>query len=197
LTHYGQTSKVNQQDLNGLMSRRDAELAQIHAETAHIFSGGASFDANVFNRAFDYMRDKNPGKGVQPYEGNPMGMFSSGGVQECDPMSSIHLKSGTDFTGRSMDDMVLGQSTNPDATLDLSSFNTGTQYGLDSKLTESEIQAKMSSMMADREQLLYMDKAQFIVEPSEIELMYAGLFQPVNVEELEAPKSRTKRNVKN
>ena len=184
-TQYGQSSTVNQSDLENLMLRRNAELNQLDAETAHIFAG--EFDSNVFNRAFDYMRQKNPGKGVQPYEGNPMGMFSGGGLQECDPMSGIAFKNGTDFTGRDIDDLVSGQSSNPNLNLDITTFNTGEQYGTESKLSENEIQSKLAAMMADRDQVLFMDKSQYIVEPSEIEQLYSGLFQSTNIEELEAP----------
>lgn len=187
-TQYGQSSTVTDGDLQSLMARRDADLAQLKAETQQIFTGtGADFDSDTFNRAFDFMKEKNPGKGVQLYEGNPMAMFSGGGLEECDPMSGISFHNGTDFMGQHMDNLVLGQSVNPGTDLDLKSLQTGERYGQTQKLTNDEIQSRMAAIQADRENLATMDKTQFVVEPSEIEKLYSDLFQPMHVEGLEAP----------
>lgn len=186
-SRYGQRGTVTGNDLQSLMNHRDSELSQLNAETAKIFSG-TDFDPNCFNRAFDYMKEKNPGKGVQPYEGDPVAMFSGGGLEECDPMSGVMFHDGTNFTGRHTDDMVLGQSINPGADFDLKAFQTGEQYGQEQKLTNDEIQRKLSEISSDRERLATMDKVQFVVEPSEIEKLYSDLFQPMdNIEQLEAP----------
>jgi curved DNA-binding protein CbpA len=183
---FGQTGVVDDSDYQSLMERRVVDLAHFEAQTDKVFTA-TDFDANTFNRAFDFMKEKNPGKGVQLYDGNPMAMFSGGGLEECDPMSGINFGSGTNFTGQHMDNLVMGQSINPGAELDLKAFHTGEQYGQEQKLTNNEIQQKMAAISADREDLAVMNKEQFVVEPSEIELLYSDLFQPMNVEGLEAP----------
>jgi hypothetical protein len=188
-SQYGQTEVVTAGDLTNLMSRRDADLEQLNSETQQVFTGtGVAFDTNTFNHAFDFMKEKSPGKGVQIYEGDPMGMFSGGGLEELDPMSSIALQNGTNFTGNDMDNLIMGQSINPDAELDLKALQGNGIYGQEQTLTNAEITQKMSAIQMDRENLATMDKSQFVVQPSEIELLYSDLFQPMSVEGLEAPQ---------
>lgn len=191
---YGQYRQpVNDDDLRSLMARRDADLENIKNETEQVFTGtGKNFDADTFNRAFDFMKERSPGKGVQPYEGDPMAMFSGGGLQECDPMSEINFRNGTDFTGQHMDNLVRGQSINPGRDLDLKSLRTGEKYGLEQKLTNDELQSRMAAIQSDREKLATLDKQQFVVEPTEIEMLYSDLFQPANIEGLEAPVAGAK-----
>lgn len=185
---YKTNEVVTDGDLQSMIARRDADLLAIKEETEQVFEAGPDFDSDTFNRAFDFMKERSPGKGVQLYEGDPMAMFSGGGLEECDPMSGINFRNGTDFTGQNMDNMVLGQSINPGASdLDLSSLRTGGQYGQEEKLTNDEIQRRMAQAQADRENLATMDRSQFICEPSEIETLYSDLFRPMEVEGLEAP----------
>jgi curved DNA-binding protein CbpA len=185
-SRYGQKGTINDRDLRSLLARREDELTKLNAETAQVFSGsGKDFDSGTFNRAFDYMKEKNPGKGVQLYEGDPIGRFS-GGLEEC---SATTFYNGTDFTGQHMDNLVLGQSINPGTELDLKALRTGDKYGQEQKLTNGEIQSRLAVIHADREHLTNMNKDQFIVEPSEIERLYSDLFQPSNIEGLEAPIS--------
>lgn len=187
-TEYNNSSKVTHSDYTSLLDRRAAELKALADETDMVFSGtGANFDSNTFNRAFDFMKERSPGKGVQLYEGNPMAMFSGGGLEECDPVSGIHFSNGTNFMGDNLDNLVAGQSVNPGKDLDLKALQTGEQYGKESKLTNEELQRKLKSIQNDRENLATMDKSKFIVEPSEIELLYSDLFQPLDIEGLEAP----------
>jgi len=194
-TQYGQTSYVNDNDLTSLLEQREADLVRIKENTAQIFTGtGDEFDSDTFNRAFDFMKKTNPGNGVQLYEGTPQGMFSGGGLAECDPMSGITFTNGTDFTAQGMDKLILGQSNNPTKNFDLTSLMTGEQYGKQQKLTNDEILSRMAEISADRASLATMDKKQFIVEPSEIEKLYSGLFIPMEMEGLEAPVGTTPVN---
>jgi curved DNA-binding protein CbpA len=181
---------VSDDDFKSLLGRRNAELQTLQSETHQIFDGtgtGKDFDANTFNYAFDFMKEHNPGKGVQLYEGNPMGMFSGGGLEECDPMSGIQMRNGTDFTGQDMDNLIQGQSVNPGSDFNISAFRSKEKYGREQKLTEEEIQNRMAAIQTDRINLATMDKSNYISEPTEIELLYSDLFQPMNIEGLEAP----------
>lgn len=185
-TKYRDETKLQDTEIQDFLARRAAETETIGIQ--QVFSGtGVNFDSDTFNRAFDLMKERDPGNGVQLYEGDPMAMFSGAGVVECDPMSGINFTNGLDFTGHNVNDLVLGQSNNPGRDFDLKALQTGAKYGVESKLTDKELQEKMSNIQAHRDQLANMDKTQFIVEPSEIEKQYADLFAPMNVEGLEAP----------
>jgi len=185
-SQYGDIRPVTDNDFKSLLDRRNAELNTLQAEK--VFDGtGKDFDTNTFNRAFDFMKEHTPGKGVQLYEGDPMAMFSGGGLEECDSMSGIQLRNGTDFTGQNMDNLVGGQSANPGADFNIATFRTGEKYGREQKLTEEEIQNRMASIQADRVNLATMDKSKYVIEPTEIELLYSDLFQPMDIEGLEAP----------
>jgi len=186
LQQYNEKRPVTVDDYKSLLDRRDADLQTLQSDTHHIFDG-TDFDTNTFNRAFDFMKEHNPGKGVQPYEGSPTGMFSGGGLQECDPISGIQFRNGTDFTGQDMDNLVQGQSINPGIDFNIAAFRTGDKYGQDQKLTEQEIQNRMAAIQADRVTLATMDKSKYVIEPTQIELLYSDLFQPMDIEGLEAP----------
>lgn len=183
---YKHNEVVTDNDYKSLLARRDEDLANLKDETAQVFTAD-DFNADTFNRAFDFMKERSPGKGVQQYEGDPMSMFSGGGLEECDPMSGVNFRGGTDFTGQNMDNMVMGQSINPGHDLDLKSFQTGERYGQEEKITNEELQRRMAEAQADRENLATMDRNQFICEPSEVETLYSELFRPMDVEGLEAP----------
>lgn len=178
--------KVNDKDLSLFMARREAETDNIVTETFQVFSGtGNDFDSGTFNRAFDMLKEQSPMGGMQLYEGDPMSMFSNGGLEECDQMSGINLNNGLEFaTGRNIDNLIVGQSINPNKPIDLKALQTDETYGQERKLTNKEIEDKLSSIQSDRNILATMDSSEFIVEPSEIELLYSDLFAPSNIEGL-------------
>lgn len=184
---------IRDSDIKSFLNKRDEQLKNINEETQQIFNGtGTNFDKDTFNRAFDYMKDKSPGTGVQLYEGDPMSLFSGGGLVECDTMAPVQFKNGTDFTGQTVDNLVQGQSVNPGSNFDLTSLQTGESYGTEQRLTNQEVQSKMNEIQRDREQLATMDKSEFVIEPSEIEKVYSSLFEPMDMEGLDSPnKSNT------
>lgn len=195
-SQYNIARPVSDDDFKSLLDRRNAELQTLQSETQRILDGtGKDFDANTFNHAFDFMKEHNPGKGVQLYEGDPMAMFSGAGLEECDPISGIQLRNGTDFTGQNMDNLVQGQSANPGSDFNIAAFRAKEKYGQEQKLTEDEIQNRMAAIQADRMNLATMDKSKYINEPTEIELLYSDLFQPMNIEGLEAPISAGNDNL--
>jgi len=194
VTSGGVDTRVDDSDFQSFLARREQENQMLRESTQQVFSGtGSNFDSDMFNRAFDFMKERNPGNAVQPYEGDPMAMFSGGGLAECDPMSGIQFTNGLSFTsGKHVDNLVLGQSVNPNiGELDLNQLKAGGAYHKEAKLTEQEIQAKMAAIQEQRTSLATMDRSQFIIEPSEIETLYADLFAPMDVEGLEAPIAPT------
>lgn len=197
-SQYNIARPVSDDDFKSLLDRRNAELQTLQSETQRILDGtGKDFDANTFNHAFDFMKEHNPGKGVQLYEGVPMAMFSGGGLEECDPISGVQLRNGTDFTGQNMDNLVQGQSVNPGSDFNIAAFRAKETYGQEQKLTADEIQNRMAAIQADRINLATMDKSKYINEPTEIELLYSDLFQPMDmdIEGLEAPISAGNANL--
>jgi curved DNA-binding protein CbpA len=185
---YTKEHTVNDMDYQNLLTQRDVDRDDIKQQ--QVFSGtGKDFDANTFNRAFDVMKETQPGNGVQLYEGQPQSMFSSGGLEETDNMSGLQFNNGMSFTGQNIDNLVLGQSSNPGlGHLDLEALNTGEVYGVESKMSSDDMMDRINSMQAERDQDANMGKDQYIIEPTEIENLYADLFAPLDVEGLEAPK---------
>jgi curved DNA-binding protein CbpA len=183
---YATPAKVTDNEYQDLLARREQEQQEI--AQPHVFNS-TDFDANVFNRAFDFMKTSQPGNGVQLYEGLPRSMFSSNGLQECDMISAVNFGNGTTFTAQNMDNLILGQSVNPQlGYLDLKELDTGIDYGREDKMSTEDMMKRINSMQSDRDQLANMSRDQYIVEPTEIETLYADLFAPVDVEGLEAPK---------
>lgn len=184
---YDREGTIKDADYRDIMSRREQEDAGLKQQ--QIFSGtGMKFDVGTFNRAFDLMKEQQPGTGVQLYEGTPQSMFSSGGLEETDNVSGVKFAGSTSFLGDDMDNLVQGQSVNPMVgQLDLEALNTGEDYGKDTKMSSSDIQDRIAAMQTDRDQLMTMQPGQFIVEPSEIETLYSELFAPADIEGLEAP----------
>lgn len=184
---YAKEGKIKDADYKDIMNQRELENESLKQQ--QVFTGnGEDFDVNTFNRAFDMMKETQPGTGVQLYEGMPQSMFSSGGLEETDVMSGVKFAGGASFLGGNMDNLVQGQSVNPMVgQLDLEALNTGEDYGKDTKMSATDMQDRIDAMQADRDQLMTMQPAQFIVEPSEIETLYSELFAPADIEGLEAP----------
>lgn len=184
---YAKEGKIKNVDYQDIMKQRELEDETLKQQ--QVFTGtGNEFDVNTFNRAFDLMKEQQPGTGVQLYEGMPQGMFSSGGLEETDLVSGVKFTGGASFLGSDMDNLVQGLSTNPQVgQLDLEALNTGEDYGKDTKMSTQDIQDRIAAMQADRDELMTMKQDQFIVEPTEIETLYSELFAPADIEGLEAP----------
>lgn len=171
---------VTQSDLEDLMKRRAEETVQIDK----VFNP-QEFNQATFNRAFDLMKAREPGNAVEEYHGDPMAMFSSGGLAETDTMSGLQFNNGTDFTANPVDNMVKGFSNNPTAgSLDLDALNTGEAYGTEEKLSGAD----MERLLLQRQQQGHdLANIEFINEPSDIEKQFPDLFAPMQVEGLDAP----------
>ena len=181
-------AKITDSDYKQFLSERDNAIGNLDSQTEQVFGQGPEFNSDVFNRAFDVMKKQYPGNGLQEYLGDPMSMFSSGGLQETDNFGGMSMSYGFNYDGGDMNDIVKGQSSNPTSSmLNLNELDTGELYGKVDAMTDAEMQERMASIEADRNRLGNMDKTQFSTEPSEIEKLYSELFAPSDIEGLEAP----------
>jgi curved DNA-binding protein CbpA len=183
-------AKVTTSDYERLMEERRREMAALDAQNAQFLSGtGKTFDTDTFNRAFDAMKKKHPGNEVQAYSGDPMGMFSTGGLVEDDNFGNMTMQNGFGFGGTDIGSLIHGNVVDSSTIggLDIQGLSTGERYGQEEKLSYDEMQERMAKASNDRKRLAVMKKDEFKVEPSEIELMYSGLFAPSEVEGLDAP----------
>lgn len=179
---------LKEDDIQDFMKRREADSLGID----RVFDStttGKGFDSDTFNRAFDQMKERMPGNGVDLYSGDPMAMFSTGGLAETDDMSGLQFSNGADFTNtKHIDNLVLGQSVNPSLdTLDMAALQTGERYGQEEKMAYGDMESRLAAIQQDRQQLATMDREAFTIVPTEIETIYADLYAPMNVEGLEAP----------
>lgn len=186
---YGQSGKLNNNELLDFMNRRDQQIQGLKQED--FFAGG--FNNDNFNKVFDFMKDKQPGNALQAYEGDPMGLSSTGLAEINDNLSSIDLK-GVSFTGSGIDNIVPSQCVNPNSDFETQINQhlqqiTDVQYGTENPLTNDEIRTRLNKINNQRENLSSMKQTEFIVEPSEIEKMYPGLYAPLELEGIEDSKS--------
>lgn len=184
-------AKVTNRDYEDIIAKREADNALLKTEDGEAMAMAmamAQDDGSTFNRMFDYMKAKQPCMGLEEYHGEPMSMFSTGGLVEDDGMSGITMGNGFSFSNqRGVSHLVHGTCDNPDSNLDLQQFMGQTGYGREEAMSREEMEARMLAAQQDREKLARLDKTQFSTEPSEIEKMYSGLFTPAQIEGLEAP----------
>ena len=176
---------VTVNDYKTLLEQRQQERDLLDNNTTDLYDG-RKFDSNQFNRAFDFMKQQHTSNAVQEYHGEPMGMFSTGGLVEDDGMSGLSMSNGMNFMGGNMDGMINGAGYNPSAGFDMSQFASDA-YEEETPMSQQDMNARMEAAQKDRERLSTMDKSQFSTEASEIEKMYAGLYVPRDVEGLDAP----------
>lgn len=185
---YGQTNRLNNNELMDFLNRRDQQMEDLKQED--FFTSAGSFNNDNFNKVFDFMKDKQPGNALQAYEGDPTGLSSTGLAEINDTMSSIDLK-GVSFAGAGIDDIVTSQCLNPssDFSEQINSHLqqiSDIQYGTENPLTNNELKTKMDAINKQREDLSSMKQNDFIVEPSEMEKMYPGLYAPLEFEGIES-----------
>lgn len=191
---YNTDGKLQEANIKSFMDKRAAEDLLINQEVTQLNLGrGKEFDRNTFNRMFDAMKSREPSNGVQPYNGNPTGYFSSGGLVEDDRFGNLTMNNGFDFSGPDgrgglggQGDLVSGYQFNMSG-LNPDDFRGLPDYGSDVKLTQKQLVDRMAEHQEDRLRLGTMKKDEFVVEPSEIELAYSELFKAKEVEGLEAP----------
>ena len=185
---YGQSCRLNNHELMDFLNRRDQQMESLKQED--FFASKGSFNNDNFNKVFDFMKDKQPGNGLQAYEGDPMGLSSTGLAEINDTMSSIDLK-GISFAGAGIDNIVTSQCINPssDFSEQINSHLqeiSDIQYGAETPLTNKELKTRIDEINKQRENLSSMKQNDFIVEPSEIEKMYPGLYAPLELEGIES-----------
>jgi curved DNA-binding protein CbpA len=175
---------VTENDYNTYLQQRLREREELDTKMIDM-TAGKRFDRDQFNMAFDFMKAQQPAAGgLQEYHGDPMAMFSSGGLVEDDRMSGLTFGNGVSLsTYGNIDSMVSGVSNNP-TELKLDQFQPTGVYGYEPPMMTTDIQSRMDAMIADRERLLTMDKSDYSTEPSEIEKLYAPLFAPMVLESL-------------
>lgn len=186
---YSQSNRLNNDELTDFINRRDQQIECLKQE--EFFSEG-SFNNDNFNKVFDFMKDKQPGNAVQAYEGDPMGLSSTGLEEINDNLSSIDLK-GVSFAGTGIDNIIPSQCQNPNVEFGSQIDQhlqtiSNVQYGAEDPLTNNEIMAKLDAINRQRENLSSMKQDDFIVEPSEMEKMYPGLYAPLELEGIETGK---------
>lgn len=189
-SQYNLDGAINAVDMRKALELRDQETEAIKTQMAQVFHGkGDNFPVDVFNRAFDQMKQKCPTynpMSVEEYTGGAQNMFSGTSLAEAEDISSLNLSHGFDMHGNNVNDMVTGAASNLDAgMLDIKSLDTGEKYGHEKALTKSEMQRRIDEMMADRTQLAHMKDEDFIIERSEVEQQFSELFAPMEVERLE------------
>jgi curved DNA-binding protein CbpA len=173
-------------DYMELLKRREQDTDQFRAEIPNLFEGQQEVDMAQFNRAFDFMKAQQEETSVQEYYSEPTGFFSTGGLVEDDRVAGIKMNNGTTFDSGNMDQMVSGISHQPGRKFDISQFSKDA-YGEEKPMSESEIHRRMEMVQQDRDRLANLDKSQFKNEATEIEKMYSGLFEPAEIEGLDAP----------
>jgi curved DNA-binding protein CbpA len=184
---YTKDGKLQETNIKSFMERRAEEDSLINKEVSQLNLGrGKEFDRNTFNRMFDAMKAREPGNGVQPYNGNPGGYFSSGGLVEDDRFGNLTMGNGFGFNTGGDGNLISGYQFKV-AEFNVEDYRGLPEYGTETKLTAQQIADKLASHQDDRLRLGTMKKDEFVVEPSEIELAYSELFKAKEVEGLEAP----------
>jgi curved DNA-binding protein CbpA len=168
-----------------IISRRAEETKSIDAETQQLFKTGDKFDANAFNRAFDFIKQQQPSQDVQDYSGEPGAIC--GGLTE---LSGLGLDDPS-FTNKLGVDKLVGGTAYKNIISQFMEQDDGTKKSYtEEPLSRKEIDRLLAERDRDTERLAKLTEDQFSREPTEIEKMYKDLFQPANVEEL-APPAKT------
>lgn len=181
---------VTETDYQKLLSQRREQEESI---STHNVFGSEKFDSNAFNHAFEFMKAKDESNALEEYHGTPLSMFSTGGLVEDDPLSGTNFNNGFSFSNTG-NDLMKGISSNPDSSFDMSQFKDMGHYGSDVAMTADEMDSRIAAINGDRERLKVLKEDQFSTEPTEIEKMYSGLFQPVEIESIEAPTHESKQD---
>ena len=183
---------IHNQDIQNFMNLREQQEQDLKQQK---FFG--DFNNDNFNKVFDIMKDIQPGNALQPYEGDPTGLSSSG-LEELQG-SSIDLPN-INFTAKGIEDIVTSHSSNPTLNMEevikdrLKNINDQT-YGKEETLTESEIQQKIDKINEHRQNLSQIND--FIIKPSEIESMYPDLYAPLELEGITSKSSESENTSDN
>jgi curved DNA-binding protein CbpA len=139
--------------------------------------GGTSFNAfnaSVFHQAFEYVKAKQPARGLEEYVGDPV----ASGLAELDEgFSGINFGNGLSFSGDGFQGggVDIGVAFNPTA-LDMNMFSTEARLQ-EGKMSSLDMERRMQQIQQDRALLAQMKQEEFSREPTEIERLYSGLFQ--------------------
>jgi curved DNA-binding protein CbpA len=133
---------------------------------------GSLFNSSVFNQAFEYVKQKQPSRGLEEFVGEPV---ASGLAELDDGFAGINFGS-LSLTARANEiGTDIGVAFNPD-NLDFKMF-TESVAQIEDKLTQRDIDERIRVVQSDRDRLAKIQQDEFIREPSEIEKLYAGLFK--------------------
>lgn len=190
---YNQKSTIHKQDIEDLKAQREREEEAIReAKSRNMFNQDGKFDINQFNRTYDHIKKTDPNStGLQDYGSEPRGLFS--GEQGITELGAADLSNnGVVFQGANTADLIQG-ADDVARDFDASQFKTvdhtqanyvsgsnlehqDRNYGQSGAIKQSELDARMAAITADRERLMGLKEGEFVVTQTEVEQQFDQLF---------------------
>ncbi len=168
---------VSKTEFEQYLKNRDDDI-----QIPNVFSevdGG--FNANIFHQAFEYVKAKQPSRGLEEFIGEP----KARGLAETDnTFSGISFGNGLSLSGDGFDGVDIGVAFNPTID-DLRMFNENTERQKDQKMTTSEISSRIKQIQEDRDRLSKMRPDEYCTEQSNLDRLYAQCIEEASKQKSE------------